>query len=138
MTIPGGSARAEGVISVPAGQPIDAKQQIPYFVGISAATVGARGLSVQQVIIPPGGAAAPHIHEGYETAIYVIQGQVETLFGPGLSSSIVNGPGEFIYIAPGVPHQPRNLSQSEPAIAIVSRNNADEQERVIPYDPATA
>lgn|GEM_PF-4561578 len=36
-----------------------------------------------------------------------------------------------------VPRQPCNLSDTEPAIAIVARNDADEQERVIPYDPAS-
>lgn len=118
------------------GVAIDAKQEIPYFVGVSAA-IGAKGIAMQRVEIPPGGAAKAHIHQGYETAIYIIQGQVETLYGPGLRQSVINGPGEFIYIPADVPHQPRNLSQTEPAIAIVARNDAEEQERVILYDPAS-
>ena len=117
------------------GVAISAKQDIPYFVGISATTTGARGISMQRVVIPPGGAAKAHIHQDYETAIYIVQGQVETSYGPGLREKIINGPGEFIYIPADVPHQPRNLSQTEPAIAIVARNDAAEQERVIPYDP---
>jgi uncharacterized RmlC-like cupin family protein len=125
-----------GFIVVREGVAIDAKQEIPYFVGVSARTTGAQGISMQQVVIPPGGAAKAHIHQDYETAIYILQGQVETRYGPGLREVSVNGPGEFIYIAPGVPHQPRNLSQTEAAIAIVARNDADEQERVIPYDPS--
>ena len=43
------------------------KQQVPYFLGISAATAGARGLSLHLVSIPPGAAAEPHVHRGYET-----------------------------------------------------------------------
>jgi uncharacterized RmlC-like cupin family protein len=125
------------LIVVKEGVAIDAKQDIPYFVGISATTTGARGISMQRVVIPPGGAAKAHIHQDYETAIYIIQGQVETSYGPGLREKIINGPGEFIYIPADVPHQPRNLSQTEPAIAIVARNDAAEQERVIPYDPAS-
>ncbi|MEM7027882.1 MAG: cupin, partial [Pseudomonadota bacterium] len=35
---------------------------------------------------------------------------------------------------PNVPHQPRNLSETETAIAIVSRTDADEQESVVPYE----
>jgi hypothetical protein len=35
-----------------------------------------------------------------------------------------------------VPHQPVNLSDTEPARAIVARNDPNEQEHVIPYDPA--
>lgn len=130
-------APAARIVVVKEGVAIDAKQDIPYFVGISANTTGARGLSMQRVVIPPGGAAKAHIHQGYETAIYIIQGQVETRYGPGLRESVINGPGEFIYIPADVPHQPRNLSTSEPAIAIVVRNDPDEQERVIPYDPAS-
>src|ERR1051325_3299697 len=125
------------VVAVGSGIAIDSRQRIPYFVGISEATAGARGLSLQYVVIPPGGAAVPHIHQGYETAIYVLSGRVETTYGPGLKESIVNGPGEFLYIAPDVQHQARNLSETEPAIGIVARNDPNEQERVIPYDPAT-
>lgn len=47
------------------------KQQLPNFVGISAASAGAKHLSMNLVIIPPGGAAQPHVHRGYETAIYL-------------------------------------------------------------------
>ena len=125
-----------GIVVIKEGVAIDAKQEIPYFVGVSAA-IGAKGIAMQRVVIPPGGAARAHIHQGYETAIYIIQGQVETLYGPGLRQSVINGPGEFIYIPADVPHQPRNLSQTEPAIAIVARNDAEEQERVILYDPAS-
>ena len=125
------------VVAVRTGVAIDSRQKIPYFVGISEATAGARSLSLQYVVIPPGGAAVPHIHQGYETAIYVLSGRVETTYGPGLKERVVNGPGEFLYIAADVPHQARNLSETEPAIGIVARNDANEQERVIPYDPAT-
>lgn len=124
------------VVAVRSGVEIDAKQKIPYFVGISQETSGAQGLSMQLVVIPPGGAAIPHIHQGYETAIYLISGHVETTYGPGLRNTVVNGPGEFLYIAPDVPHQARNLSLTEPAIGIVARNDANEQERVVLYEPA--
>jgi uncharacterized RmlC-like cupin family protein len=32
-----------------------------------------------------------------------------------------------------VPHQAVNLSDTEPAVAIIARNDANEQERVVPY-----
>lgn len=131
-------AETSGVVAVRSGVAIQSRQQIPYFVGISEATAGARGLSLQLVVIPPGGAAAPHIHQGYETAIYVVSGQVETRYGPGLRERVVSGPGEFLYIAPDVPHQAINLSASEPAVGLVARNDANEQERVVLYDPSAA
>lgn len=126
---------AGGVVAVRAGVPLDTKQQIPYFVGVSEMTVGARGLSLQLVVIPPGASAVPHIHQGYETAIYVLSGQVETRYGPGLQHSVVSGPYEFLYIAPDVPHQARNLSETEPVVGLIARNDANEQEHVVLYDP---
>jgi uncharacterized RmlC-like cupin family protein len=125
------------VITVRPTEQIMTRQRLPNFVGISNATAGSRGLCMNMVIIPPGGEAEPHYHDGFETAIYLISGQVETLYGAGLRQSCINGPGDFIFIPPGVPHQPRNLSQTEAAYAIVSRNDAKEQESVVIYDPAS-
>ena len=124
------------VVAVRTGVGIDSRQKIPYFVGVSEATTGARGLSLQYVIIPPGGAAVPHIHQGYETAIRLVRTGGAT-YGPGLRKSVISGPGEFFYIAADVPHQARNMSDKEPAVGIVARNDANEQERVVPYDPST-
>ena len=69
--------------------------------------------------------------QGLRSAIYLIQGRVETRYGEGLKKSVVNEAGDFIFIPPDVPHQPVNLSDTEPAIAIVARNDPEEQEHVI-------
>jgi len=112
------------------------KQQLDNFVGISGVSAGAKHLSMNLVIIPPGGAAQPHIHRGHETAIYVLEGEVETRYGPGLSKSIINKAGDFIFIPADVPHQPINLSATQFAKALVARNDPNEQESVVAYDPA--
>jgi uncharacterized RmlC-like cupin family protein len=109
----------------------ESKQALQIFPGISGKTSGAKSLSLLRVIIPPGGSAKPHIHKGFELAIYLIQGRVETRYGEGLKKSMVNEPGDFIFIPPDVPHQPVNLSDTKPAIAIVARNDPEEQEHVI-------
>ncbi|MCG6940836.1 MAG: cupin domain-containing protein [Thiohalocapsa sp.] len=114
------------------------KQRLPMFVGISAESAGAKGLCMHMVVIPPGGAAEPHTHAGYETAIYLLEGRVETRYGAGLKQSIITEAGDFLFIPPNVPHQPVNLSDTQPARAIVARNDPDEQENVVPYDPAAA
>lgn len=109
------------------------RQGLGYFVGVSAASCGARGLSLSLVVVPPGAAAEPHYHDGYETAIYQLEGRVETRYGAGLSESVVTEAGDFLFVPAGVPHQPVNLSATEPARAIVARNDANESERVVPY-----
>ncbi len=106
------------------------KQQLQQFVGISGANSGAKGLSLNRVVIPPGVSAKAHRHIGSESAIYIIQGTVLTRYGEKLQYSIVNHAGDFLYIPPGLPHQPTNLSTSETAVAIVSRNDPNEQEHV--------
>jgi uncharacterized RmlC-like cupin family protein len=121
------------IVAVRPAAEIVTRQHLPSFVGISAATAGAKGISMNLVVIPPGGAAIPHFHRGFETAIYLIQGRVETRYGPGLTHSVINQAGDFLYIPADLPHQPINLSQSEPALAIVSRNDPDEQESVVHY-----
>ncbi|WP_176053954.1 cupin domain-containing protein [Paraburkholderia caribensis] len=109
-------------------------QRLPYFVGISSTTAGAQGLSMHLVVVPPGGHAEPHIHCGYETGICVLEGRVETRYGPGLRQAIIAEAGDFLFIPPGVPHQPFNLSMTMSARAVVARNRADEMEQVLPYE----
>lgn len=125
------------IVTVRAAGATRTKQKLPLFFGVSERSAGAKGISMYKVVIPPGAVAAAHRHKDFETAIYVIKGRVETRYGPGLRDSVVNGPGDFVYIPPDLPHQPRNLSDSEPAEAIVARNDPSEQENVAPYDPAT-
>ena len=112
------------------------RQRIGYTVGVSAEVCGSTGLSLSYVVVPPGAVADGHSHEGYETAIYQLSGRVETHYGPGLTESVVTEAGDFLFIPPGVPHRPRNLADTEPATAVVARNDARDEERVVPYpDP---
>ena len=113
---------------------VPTKQRLPYFVGISAQTVGASGLSMHLVVIPPGGRSEPHSHLDYETGIYVLEGEVLTRWGPALEHEVVSRAGEFLFIPPGMPHEAVNLSASEAARAVVARNDAAEQDRVVAYE----
>ena len=113
------------------------RQQLPYFIGISGETVGSRGLSMHLVVIPPGARAAPHSHCGYETGIYVLEGRVETRWGLQLEHSVTSEAGDFLFIPPDVPHEAINLSQTEPARAVVARNDPAEQDQVAPWPVST-
>jgi uncharacterized RmlC-like cupin family protein len=50
---------------------------------------------------------------------------------------VITEAGDFLFIPPNVPHQPVNLSTTEAARAIVVRNDPNEQEHVVLYDPAS-
>jgi len=127
---------SESIITVRPASEVLSRQQLPYFVGISQSTAGATGISMNLIVIPPGGAAQPHLHRGYETAIYILDGEVQTFYGPGLALSTINQAGDFLFIPANVPHQPVNLNKDRPARAIVARNDADEQESVELYPAA--
>src|SRR5215510_5099007 len=124
---------SNGVVVVRPTAEIISRQQLPYYVGISEATAGAKNISMSLIIIPPGGAAEPHLHKGYETAIYLLKGRVDTRYGRKLENSVICQEGDFIYINADVPHQPINLSATEPALALVARNDPNEQEHVVTY-----
>lgn len=117
-------------------QEVMTRQRLPYFIGISGKTVGARGLAMHIVVIPPGARAEPHLHVGYETGIYVLEGRVLTRWGENLEHEVVSEPGEFLFVPPGVPHEAVNLSATEPARAVVARNDAAEQDKVEAYRPS--
>lgn len=110
------------------------KQQLPNFEGVSAKSAGSTKLCMHLVVIPPGGKATPHYHNGYETALYIVQGRAETRYGPNLEHSSINEAGDFLFIPPNVPHQPVNLSETEEVIAVVARNDPNEQESVVVLD----
>jgi uncharacterized RmlC-like cupin family protein len=124
----------QNVVALRAQRQVDTLQGLPYFVGISGDTAGARGLAMHLVVIPPGAAAKPHVHQGYETGIYVLAGRVETRYGERLEQSVVSEAGDFLFIPPGVPHEARNLSATEAARAIVARNDPQEREKVTAYE----
>jgi uncharacterized RmlC-like cupin family protein len=108
-------------------------QRLPYFVGISGQTVNATGLSMHLVVIPPGAHSEPHVHLGYETGIYVLEGTVLTRWGALLEYEVVSEAGEFLFVPPGVPHEAINLSATQPARAVVARNDPAEQDKVQPF-----
>jgi uncharacterized RmlC-like cupin family protein len=114
-----------------AGTPFTGRQGFSYAPAISAETVGASALHMQLLTIPPGGRAKAHKHEAHETAIYVLSGEGAMYYGERLEQHLVARPGDFIYIPANVPHQPYNMSASEPCVAVVARTDPNEQESVV-------
>ena len=89
------------VVRVRPDEAITTSQRLPYFVGISRGTAGAAGLSMYMVVVPPGGHAEPHCRADYETAIYMLEGRVETRYGPGLRESVITEAGDFLFYSSG-------------------------------------
>jgi uncharacterized RmlC-like cupin family protein len=112
-----------------------AKQKIPYYLGVSGTTAGATSLSLNLLVVPARSKAEAHTHSDFESAIYVISGKAVHHWGDKLQYSMETNAGDFLFIAPGVPHYPEN-PYDEPVVAVVARNDPEEQEHVIPFGVA--
>ena len=105
---------------------------IQYQQGLSGKNVGAQNLSINVATVPPGAIAYAHIHDGFEVMLFIVQGRVKHTYGEGLSQSVINEAGDFIYIKPGVPHEVFNIGD-QPLIAFVARSTADEWDKIVNY-----
>jgi uncharacterized RmlC-like cupin family protein len=116
---------------VRAGPDFIGKQALSYAPGISAESVGAKGIHLQIVTMPPGAKAKAHLHEAHETALYVLSGEAGMWFGEGLEERVSARAGDFMYIPANVPHQPYNASETESCVAVIARTDPNEQESVV-------
>ncbi len=107
------------------------KQGLDYFTGISAERVGATGLCMHLLTIPPGGKAKAHRHEAHETAIYMLSGEAEVWYGENLKERLTLRAGEFLYSPARVPHLPVNTCRTEACSAVLARTDPLEQESVV-------
>ncbi|WP_309085241.1 cupin domain-containing protein [Chelativorans sp.] len=108
----------------------EGKQGLNYFAGITAESVGSKGICMLLLTMPPGARARAHLHENHETAIYVLSGEVHSWYGERLEHLIVVKAGDLFYIPAGVPHLPANLGDV-PASAVIARTDPNEQESVV-------
>jgi uncharacterized RmlC-like cupin family protein len=112
------------------GASYDGKQGLSYFEGISAESVGSKGICMHILTIPPGAQAKAHLHQSHETAIYMLSGSADTWYGERLENHVVVHAGELFYIPAGVPHVPANRTTT-PCTAIIARTDPNEQESVV-------
>ena len=123
----------DGIFVVRAGKNCRDWNGIHYQVGLSAKNVGSKSLSMNVATIPPGGVAGAHIHVDFEVMLYILEGRVRHEYGDGLTERVDHEAGDFIFIAPGVPHEVFNVSDTNPVVAVVARSDASEWQNIIPY-----
>jgi uncharacterized RmlC-like cupin family protein len=117
-------------VLVRAGDAAEGLTGVTYAAGISAATAGADALCLQLASLPPGARSRAHQHDEHESAAYVIEGEMVLWFGERLEDKVVAGPGDFLYIPAAVPHLVANASETERAVAVLARTDANEQEEI--------
>lgn len=67
----------------------------------------------------PGMVLAWHHHGDYQSAIYIVSGQLRMESGPNGSEVVDAGPGDFIHVPAGAVHRESNPSGSESQIIVV-------------------
>ena len=69
-----------------------------------------------------------HHHGRHEVVVYVVRGRTEIRWGERLEFAAEVTAGDFVYFAPYVPHQERNLSDGESVDFLVVRSD---NERIV-------
>jgi uncharacterized RmlC-like cupin family protein len=97
---------------------------------------GDEGTWIGSVVIPAGLATGMHRHGHHEVSLSVITGRVEIRWGERLEFLAEAGPGDHVYFAPFVPHQERNLSETETARFLVVRTGGERIAEPLPGETA--
>ena len=115
---------------VPSGDAYVGQQGLTYLGGLTASTVGSRGISMTVVTLSDGARAKTHLHRGIETAVYVLEGEAEMRFGEGLREFVRARAGEYVYIPADMPHLVMNRSGAA-CRALVAHTAADDQAGIV-------
>ena len=82
---------------------------------ISQATAGAQNIYMGRFRVPPGSRSRPHYHEGCESAVYMLSGQLRVKWGDHLEHEFMLEPGDLVYVPPRETHVLENTSDDEAA-----------------------
>ena len=107
------------------------KQGPSYTAGVSTESVGSQGIWLGLITMPPGSRTKAHLHDGHETAFYVLSGEGDLWYGKDLHEHDVARAGDYIYIPAGISHVAVNRSQTEPFVVVGGRTDPREQESVL-------
>jgi uncharacterized RmlC-like cupin family protein len=112
------------------GRAYQGRQGLTYLAGLTGETAGSRGLCMTMAVLPPGARAKTHLHQGVETAVYVIDGEASMYWGDRLEELLVARAGEYVYVPPDTPHLVMNRSAAE-CRAVVAHSSASDQDGIV-------
>jgi uncharacterized RmlC-like cupin family protein len=100
---------------------------------ISQATTGAHNIYMGVFRVPAGAQSRPHYHAECESAVYMLSGSLKVRWGDRLQEEVVLQPRDMVYVPPRETHVLENLSDSEPAEYVVSRDAPTEDSVEVPW-----
>jgi uncharacterized RmlC-like cupin family protein len=89
------------------------------------------------VSLQPGARTGAHHHGRHEVALYVAKGKSQILWGERLQFTTEVATGDFVYFAPYVPHEERNLQGDQAAEFVVVRTDNERISVPVELNPAT-
>jgi uncharacterized RmlC-like cupin family protein len=100
---------------------------------ISQTTAGAQNIYMGRFRVPPGARSLPHYHEGCESAVYMLSGELLVKWGDRLEKELQLEPGDMVYVPPRETHVLENSSDTAAAEYVVARDSPLEDAVVVPW-----
>jgi uncharacterized RmlC-like cupin family protein len=100
---------------------------------ISQASAGAQRIYMAVFRVPPGTRSRPHYHEGCESAVYMLSGELRVKWGDRLENEVTLAPHDLVYVPPRETHVLENVSDSVAAEYVVARDSPHEDAVVVPW-----
>ena len=94
--------------------------------GVAKETSNSKNIHLAIAEIPPSKSSSPHLHLNCESAIYVLAGEGIFVSGKKLDKHNKIKAGDFIYVPADAPHKPINISNKNPLLLLVARNQPTE------------
>lgn len=105
MDYAGGGFTGRAVFVPPGeGERVWVAEELVTFVVTGAHTGGAYALT--DSVVPPGGAAPPHVHTREDEAFWILEGELEIVVGAEVFRAVA---GSFVHLPRGVLHTYRNV-----------------------------
>ena len=120
------ASAVERVRVVKPGKTYVGRQGFTYGAGASAETVGAAGVCMNVLPMPPGARARAHYHEGIETIAFMLEGRCAVHYGDRLEHCLIAETGDQVYIPADVPHAPANESGAACTWIVVHSSGSDQ------------
>ncbi len=100
---------------------------------ISQVTADARNIYMGVFRVPAGASSRPHYHEGCESAVLMLSGELRVRWGDHLEHELTLERGDMVYVPPRETHVLENISDTEPAEYVVARDSPHEDAVVVPW-----
>ena len=105
-------------------------QGFTYLTGLTGATAGSSALCMTVLTLPDGARAKTHLHQGIETAAYILEGESEMYYGDRLQHLLLARAGEYVFVPADTPHLVLNRSGA-PCRVVVAHSAADDQAGIV-------